>query len=199
MSRIVGIDLGTTNSLVAYMEDGFPKVIPDREGRPLLPSVVAFTPGGVLVGESAKRQLVKNPGQTIYSVKRFMGKGYDDVKEELRYFPFHILPSQEMVRIKVGDREVTPPEVSALILRALGERDGPTSVSRLKRRSSRSPLTSTTASVRPPRMPGALPGSRSSASSMSRRPPRWPTGSRSSRRGSWRFMTWVAAPLTSRS
>ncbi len=122
MSRIVGIDLGTTNSLVAYMEDGFPKVIPDREGRPLLPSVVAFTPAGVLVGESAKRQLAKNPGRTIYSVKRFMGKGYDDVKEELRYFPFHILPSQEMVRIKVGDREVTPPEVSALILRALGER-----------------------------------------------------------------------------
>jgi len=122
MSRIVGIDLGTTNSLVAYMEDGFPKVIPDREGRPLLPSVVAFTPDGVLVGESAKRQLVKNPGQTVYSVKRLMGKGYDDVKEELRYFPFNILPSREIVRIKVGEREVTPPEVSALILRALKER-----------------------------------------------------------------------------
>jgi chaperone protein DnaK len=122
MSRIVGIDLGTTNSLVAYMEDGFPKVIPDREGQVLLPSVVAFTPGGQLVGESAKRQLVKNPGQTVYSVKRFMGKGYDDVKEELRYFPFQILPSHEMVRMKVGDREVTPPEVSALILKALKER-----------------------------------------------------------------------------
>ena len=122
MSRIVGIDLGTTNSLVAYMENGFPKVIPDQEGRPLLPSVVAFTPGGVRVGESAKRQLVRNPRQTIYSVKRFMGKGYDDVKGELRYFPFQILPSQEMVRIKVGDREVTPPEVSALILTALKER-----------------------------------------------------------------------------
>ena len=122
MSRIVGIDLGTTNSLVAYMEDSFPKVIPDLEGRALLPSVVAFTPDGVLVGESAKRQIVKNPGQTVYSVKRFMGKGYDDVKEELRYFPFHILPSREMVRIKVGDREVTPPEVSALILKALRER-----------------------------------------------------------------------------
>ena len=122
MSRIVGIDLGTTNSLVAYIEDGFPKVIPDQEGRLLLPSVVAFPPGGVLVGEAAKRQLVKNPGQTIYSVKRFMGKGYEDVKEELRYFPFQILPSQEIVRIKVGDRDVTPPEVSALILKALKER-----------------------------------------------------------------------------
>ncbi len=122
MSRIVGIDLGTTNSLVGYMEDGFPKVIPDGEGRVLLPSVVAFTAAGVLVGEPARRQLVKNPTQTIYSVKRFMGKGYDDIKGELRYFPFRVLPSQEIVRIEVGDREVTPPEVSALILKALKER-----------------------------------------------------------------------------
>ncbi|MBI4607806.1 MAG: molecular chaperone DnaK [Candidatus Rokubacteria bacterium] len=122
MSRIVGIDLGTTNSLVAYMAEGLPRVIPDREGRPLLPSVVAFTRDGVLVGEAAKRQLVKNPGQTIYSVKRFMGKGYEDVRAELRYFPFEIVPSQEMVRIRVGDREVTPPEVSALILKSLKER-----------------------------------------------------------------------------
>ncbi|MGH7262727.1 MAG: molecular chaperone DnaK [Candidatus Rokuibacteriota bacterium] len=122
MSRIVGIDLGTTNSLVAYMEGDFPKVIPDAEGRVLLPSVVAFTPDGVLVGDAAKRQLVRNPTQTIYSVKRFMGKGYEDVKEELRYFPFQVLPSREIVRIRVGEREVTAPEVSALILRALKER-----------------------------------------------------------------------------
>ncbi len=122
MSRIVGIDLGTTNSLVAYMEGDFPKVVPDSEGRVLLPSVVAFTSDGVLVGDTAKRQLVRNPSQIIYSVKRFMGKGYDDVKAELRYFPFQILQSEEIVRIKVGDREVTPPEVSALILRALKER-----------------------------------------------------------------------------
>ncbi len=122
MSRIVGIDLGTTNSLVAYMEEDFPRVIPDAEGRVLLPSVVAFTPDGVLVGEAAKRQLVRNPTRTIYSVKRFMGKGYEDVKEELRYFPFQVLPSHEIVRIRVGEREVTPPEVSALILRALKER-----------------------------------------------------------------------------
>ncbi|MBI2553706.1 MAG: molecular chaperone DnaK [Candidatus Rokubacteria bacterium] len=122
MSRIVGIDLGSTNSLVAYMEDGFPKVIPDAEGHVLLPSVVAFTADGVLVGDAAKRQLVRNPTQTIYSVKRFMGKGYADVKEELRYFPFRVLSSEEVVRIKVGKREVTPPEVSALILKALKER-----------------------------------------------------------------------------
>ncbi len=122
MSRIVGIDLGTTNSLVAYMEGDFPKVIPDAEGRVLLPSVVAFTPDGVLVGDAARRQLVRNPTRTIYSIKRFMGKGYEDVKEELRYFPFRVLPSREIVRIRVGEREVTPPEVSALILRALKER-----------------------------------------------------------------------------
>jgi chaperone protein DnaK len=122
MPRIVGIDLGTTNSLVAYMEGGLPKVIPDAEGRALLPSVVAFTPDRMLVGEPAKRQLVRNPAQTIYSVKRFMGRGYEDVRKELRYFPFHVLPTQEVVRIKVGEREVTPPEVSAIILRALKER-----------------------------------------------------------------------------
>ncbi len=122
MSRIVGIDLGTTNSLVAYMEGGFPKVIPDAEGHVLLPSVVAFTADGILVGDAAKRQLVRNPARTIYSVKRFMGKGYEDVKDELRYFPFHVVPSDGMVRIRVAGREVTPPEVSALILRALKER-----------------------------------------------------------------------------
>ena len=122
MSRIVGIDLGTTNSLVAYMEGGFPKVIPDAEGHVLLPSVVGFTADGILVGDAAKRQLVRNPTQTIYSVKRLMGKGYEDVKEELRYFPFHVVPSDEVVKIRVADREVTPPEVSALILRALKER-----------------------------------------------------------------------------
>ena len=122
MSRIVGIDLGTTNSLVAYMEGGFPKVIPDAEGHVLLPSVVGFTADGILVGDAAKRQLVRNPTRTIYSVKRLMGKGYEDVKEELRYFPFHVVPGDEVVKIRVADREVTPPEVSALILRALKER-----------------------------------------------------------------------------
>jgi molecular chaperone DnaK len=122
MSRIVGIDLGTTNSLVAYMEGGFPKVIPDAEGRVLLPSVVGFTADGILVGDAARRQLVRNPTRTIYSVKRLMGKGYDDVKEELRYIPFHVVPSDEVVKIKVAEREITPPEVSALILRSLKER-----------------------------------------------------------------------------
>ena len=124
MSRIVGIDLGTTNSLVAYVDGktGLPRVIPDQEGRALLPSVVSFTPGGVLVGEAARRQLVRRPETTVYSVKRFMGRGYEDVKEELCYFPFRVCPDEGIVRLQIGDREVTPPEVSAIVLRALKER-----------------------------------------------------------------------------
>jgi molecular chaperone DnaK (HSP70) len=121
MSRIVGIDLGTTNSLVAYTDGRIPKVIADADGRRC--SVHrGVTPDGVLVGESARRQLARNPTRTIYSVKRLMGKGYEDVREELRHLPFEILPSSEVVRIRVGDREVTPPEVSAHVLRALKSR-----------------------------------------------------------------------------
>jgi len=122
MSRIVGIDLGTTNSLVAHVDAaGIPRVIPDAEGRRLLPSVVAYTPAGIVVGEAARRQLARNPARTIYSVKRFMGRGGEDVREEARHVPFEIVPSDEVVRIRVGDREVTPPEVSAQILRTLKE------------------------------------------------------------------------------
>ena len=120
MSRIVGIDLGTTNSLVAYVDGaGVPRVIPDQEGRRLLPSIVAYTPNGVVVGEAARRQLARNSARTVYSVKRFMGRGWDDVREEARHVPFEIVPDAEVVRIRVGDREVTPLEVSAQVLRAL--------------------------------------------------------------------------------
>ena len=124
MSRIVGIDLGTTNSLVAYVDDrtGLPVVIPDHEGRRLLPSIVGFTPAGILVGEAARRQLARRPTDTVYSVKRLMGRGWEDVKEELRYFPFRVLPAEGTVKLAVGGREVTPPEVSAIVLRALKER-----------------------------------------------------------------------------
>src|SRR5256712_977867 len=120
MSRIVGIDLGTTNSLVARVDAaGIPHVSPDAEGRRLVPSLVAYTPAGIVVGEAARRQLGRNPARTIYSVKRFMGRGGEDVREEARHVPFEIAPSDEVVRIRVGDREVTPPEVSAEILRTL--------------------------------------------------------------------------------
>jgi molecular chaperone DnaK len=119
---VVGIDLGTTNSLVAYMDRGVPRVIRDEEGRALLPSVVAFEPDGPVVGDAAKRQLVRRAERVVYSVKRFMGKGYEDVKEELGYFPFHVAPRQEVVRIRIGERELTPPEISALVLRELRRR-----------------------------------------------------------------------------
>jgi molecular chaperone DnaK len=119
---VVGIDLGTTNSLVAYMDRGVPRVIRDEEGRALLPSVVAFEPDGPVVGDAAKRQLVRRAERVVYSVKRFMGKGYEDVKEELGYFPFHVVPRQEVVRIRIGERELTPPEISALVLRELRRR-----------------------------------------------------------------------------
>jgi Fe-S protein assembly chaperone HscA len=124
MSRIIGIDLGTTNSLVAYLDaaTGLPRVIPDAEGRPLLPSVVAFTPDGIVVGEAARRQLVRNPMDTVYSVKRLMGRGYEDVKDDARFLPYRILPGEGLVRLAVGGREVTPPEVSAAVLKALKER-----------------------------------------------------------------------------
>jgi Fe-S protein assembly chaperone HscA len=124
MSRIIGIDLGTTNSLVGYVDEqtGLPRVIPDEEGRVLLPSIVSFTPEGVLVGESARRQLVRRPASTVYSVKRLMGRGYEDVKDELKYFPFTVVPAEHVVSIRMGDRTVTPPEVSAVVLKALKER-----------------------------------------------------------------------------
>jgi Fe-S protein assembly chaperone HscA len=124
VSRIIGIDLGTTNSLVAYVDEatGLPRVIPDAEGRPLLPSVVAFTPDGIVVGEAARRQLARRPADTVYSVKRLMGRGFEDVKDEARYLPFRILPGEGLVKLAVGGREVTPPEVSAAVLKALKER-----------------------------------------------------------------------------
>jgi molecular chaperone DnaK len=124
MSRIVGIDLGTTNSLVAYVDDktGLPRVIPDRDGQALLPSIVSFASEGVLVGAAARRQLVRRPEATVYSVKRLMGRGYEDVKDELRYFPFRVLPSDGIVKIQIGARAVTPPEVSAIVLKSLKDR-----------------------------------------------------------------------------
>jgi len=122
MSRIVGIDLGTTNSLVAHVEGGIPRVIADAEGRVLLPSVVAWTAGGVVVGEAARRQLARNAARTVYSVKRLMGRGFEDVKDELSRLPFEVTPQVGMVSIRIGDRVVTPPEVSAHVLRALKQR-----------------------------------------------------------------------------
>src|SRR6266571_3132328 len=122
MARIVGIDLGTTNSLIAYMKGKTPTVIQGPEGRTLVPSIVAYTPTGILVGDAAKEQLVHNPEHTVYSVKRFMGKGLADVTQELRYFPFKLTEQNGVIRLQIGNQSLTPPEISAMVLKALKAR-----------------------------------------------------------------------------
>src|ERR1700680_4953662 len=123
MGRIVGIDLGTTNSLVAYVDaqTGQPKCIPGPYGSTLCPSVVSLDPdGSVIVGEAARRRLLRQPERTIYSVKRLMGRGPADVQSELKLFPFRIDPqSKNVIRVMLGDKMFTPPEISAFILREL--------------------------------------------------------------------------------
>ena len=122
MARIVGIDLGTTNSLVAYMKDGTPTVIAGRSGRSMVPSVVALTDNGLIVGDSAKEHLTRNPARTVYSVKRFMGKGLADVQSELSYFPYSLTEQGGVIRIKLGEKSYSPPQISAMILKELKQR-----------------------------------------------------------------------------
>lgn len=122
MPRIVGIDLGTTNSLVAYMKDGAPCVIPGRTGRAMLPSVVALTDNGLIVGDSAKEHLTRSPERTVYSVKRFMGKGLADVQNELAYFPYSLTERGGVIRITLGEKSYSPPQISAMILKELKQR-----------------------------------------------------------------------------
>ena len=121
--KIIGIDLGTTNSVVAVMEGTEPKVIPNAEGNRLTPSVVAFTgKGEVLVGEPARRQAVTNPTRTVYSVKRFMGRRHDEVQSEEKMVPYKVVGgANDYVKIQVGDKEYTPQEISAKTLRKLKE------------------------------------------------------------------------------
>ncbi len=122
MARIVGIDLGTTNSLVAYMESGRPRVIPGRNERAIVPSVVAMTDNGLIVGDAAKEHLTRNPERTVYSVKRFMGKGLADVQDELAYFPYSLTEQGGVIRIKLGEKTYSPPQISAMILKELKQR-----------------------------------------------------------------------------
>ena len=127
--RVVGIDLGTTNSLVAYMQGDAPVVIPGADGLNLVPSVVALDPvqadGGrptVTVGNTARRALIETPERVIYSVKRLMGRGLHEIQDELKLFPFRIaedVEEGEVPRIQLGELKFTPPEISAYILRQL--------------------------------------------------------------------------------
>ncbi|MBI4252403.1 MAG: molecular chaperone DnaK, partial [Candidatus Tectomicrobia bacterium] len=123
MTEIVGIDLGTTNSLVAAMREGRPRVLAPEGGRAIVPSVVSFRPDRVLVGERAQADRVSNSRHTIFSIKRFMGRGYKDIEEELRHMPFEVDPSRrEVAHVRARGRSYSPPEISALILRELKAR-----------------------------------------------------------------------------
>ena len=116
----VGIDLGTTNSLVAYLADGRPVIIPGPNGSSLVPSVVSFQPENLFVGAAAKRYLLTDSSRTVYSIKRLMGKGIDDLKPELHLLPYEVVGhGKEIVKVKVNQREYTPPEISALLLKEL--------------------------------------------------------------------------------
>src|ERR1700694_1535180 len=120
---IVGIDLGTTNSLVAYMQGDLPVVIPGEDGLNLVPSVVALDEKNQIVGgHGARKYLIETPERAVYSVKRLMGRGAEDIQDELKLFPFKLaddLDQGEVLRIKIGERTYTPPEISALVLRQL--------------------------------------------------------------------------------
>jgi molecular chaperone DnaK len=121
--RIVGIDLGTTNSLVAFMQGDSPVVIPGDDGSNLVPSVVALDESGQpIVGNAARNSLIETPERAVYSVKRLMGRGVEDIEDELKFFPFRLaedLQSGEVLRITLGEKTFTPPEISAFILRQL--------------------------------------------------------------------------------
>jgi molecular chaperone DnaK len=120
MSKIIGIDLGTTNSVVAVMQGGEPVVIPNQEGARTTPSVVGITKTGErLVGQVAKRQAITNPENTIYSIKRFMGRRYDEVNEEMKMVPYKVVRKGDGVAAVAQGKEYTPPEISAMILQKL--------------------------------------------------------------------------------
>ncbi len=120
MAKTIGIDLGTTNSVVAVMENGEPKVIPNSEGGRTTPSVVAFTKTGErLVGQVAKRQAITNPEGTVYSIKRFMGRRFDEVSEEMKMVPYQVKQQGDHVAVEVQGKLYTPPEISAFILQKL--------------------------------------------------------------------------------
>jgi molecular chaperone DnaK len=123
MGKIIGIDLGTTNSCVAVMEAGQPTVIANQEGARTTPSVVAFTKSGErLVGQVAKRQSITNPENTVFSIKRFMGRRYDEVNEEMKMVPYKVTRGDNGdARVDIGGKKYSPPEISAMILTKLKE------------------------------------------------------------------------------
>jgi molecular chaperone DnaK len=123
MAKVIGIDLGTTNSVVAVMEGGSPVVIPNQEGSRLTPSVVAFTKDGeILVGHIARRQAITNPENTVFSITRFMGRRFEEVQQEIKLVPYRVVQAPNGdARVEVRGKQYSPPEISAMILRKLKE------------------------------------------------------------------------------
>src|SRR5512136_702413 len=121
MSKTIGIDLGTTNSVVAVMEGGEPVVITNSEGTRTTPSVVAYAKGGErLVGQVAKRQAVTNPENTVFSIKRFMGRKFDEVSDEMRMVPYKVVrAANNDARVQAGGQDWAPPQISAMVLQKL--------------------------------------------------------------------------------
>ena len=178
MAKILGIDLGTTNSCMAVMENGEPVVLENSEGARTTPSIVAFTKSGErLVGQAAKRQAVTNPANTVFSIKRFMGRKFDEVKDEEQRVPYKTVRASNgdvAVQITVNgeNKAYSPPEISAMILGPSSRRTlKPNSARRSPRQSSRCRRTSMIPSATPPRMPARSPVWRCCASSTSRRRP----------------------------
>ena len=162
MSKIIGIDLGTTNSVVAVMEGGEPVVITNPEGSRLTPSVVAFTKTGErLVGQVAKRQAVTNPENTIFSIKRFMGRRFSEVNEEMKMVPYTVVAAANGdVRVKVGNEEYAPPQISAMILQKLKQAAEEYLGQPVTKAVITVPAYFNARNGRPPRRPGRLRGSR---------------------------------------
>ncbi len=161
MGKIIGIDLGTTNSCVSVMENGTPKVIENAEGARTTPSIVAYAEDGeILVGAAAKRQAVTNPKNTLYAVKRLIGRRFEEkeVQKDIHLMPYSIVKADNGdAWVEVRGKKMSAPEVSALVLLKMKKPPKTISANPSPKRSSQCRPTSTTASVRLPRMPAALP------------------------------------------
>ena len=201
MSKIIGIDLGTTNSCVAVMAGGDPSVIQNAEGQRTTPSIVAFNDKGErLVGQVAKNQIITNPTNTIRSIKRFMGRRFQEVKEETRIVPYQVVEDASGVRVKTAAGDFTPQEISARILQKMKQ----TAEDYLGEKVTRAVITVPAYfndAQRQPRMPAGSPALRSSGSLTSPRPlhlhTAWTRKGKRTRRS--RCMTWEAARSTYRS
>ena len=201
MGKVIGIDLGTTNSVVAVMEGGEPVVIPNSEGGRTTPSVVAFTKDNErLVGQVARRQAITNPKNTVFSIKRFMGRKASEVAHEKKLVPYEVTADgQDRVQVNLPNagKTFTPPELSAMILQKMKQTAEDYLGTTVTQAVVTVPPTSTMLSARPQKMPVRSPDWRSSASSTSLPPHPWPTAWRGRKTRRSPSSTWVVEPTTS--